>query len=72
MSKPVSIKVNEKALRLAVFSFLMQTGSGIAGKTSGYILDKFDKVLASPIDLVADLLDPVNKEKLKKWLEQEG
>ena len=72
MSKQAELKINKKAMRLVVFGILMENNGSITRKSTGHILEKFDEVMSLPFDLVANLLDPLNKEKLGHWLEQEG
>ena len=60
---------DEKLKRLVVFCILMETGKGILTKSPSYIAEKWAAASTIPLEVLPQLLDQENTDKLRKWLE---
>lgn len=53
-----------------VFAILMEHNGGILNKSPDYIAEKLNTCEVTPNSIVGFLLDPINRNILRKWEEQ--
>jgi len=62
--------MDELTRRLVIFCILMESRSGILGKSPAYILEKYNSVMNMDVPYPENVLDLPNREKYEKWLER--